>query len=51
MLGRGKEIKHSLGFTPRAKKVLENAFLEAKRIIGDKMNTIIREEKEEPVNP
>ena len=32
MLGRGREIKQSLGFTPRAKKVLENAFLEAKRI-------------------
>ena len=32
LLGRGKEIKESLGFTPRTKKVLENAFLEAKRI-------------------
>ena len=28
----GKEIKESLGFTPRSKRVLENAFLEAKRI-------------------
>ena len=27
-----KEIKESLGFTPRSKRVLENAFLEAKRI-------------------
>ena len=32
MLGHGKEIKESLGFTPRSKRVLENAFLEAKRI-------------------
>ena len=32
MLGYGKEIKESLGFTPRSKRVLENAFLEAKRI-------------------
>ena len=32
MLGKGKEIKESLGFTPRTKKVLENAFLESKRI-------------------
>ena len=32
LLGKGKEIKESLGFTPRSKKVLENAFLEAKRI-------------------
>ena len=32
MLGKGNEIKESLGFTPRSKKVLENAFLEAKRI-------------------
>ncbi len=32
MLGRGKEIKESLGFTPRSKRVLENAFIEAKRI-------------------
>lgn len=32
MLWHGKEIKESLGFTPRSKRVLENAFLEAKRI-------------------
>ena len=32
MLGKGKEIKQSLGFTPRAKRVLENAFLEARKI-------------------
>ena len=32
LLGKGKEIKESLGFTPRSKKVLQNAFLEAKRI-------------------
>ena len=32
LLGKGKEIKESLGFTPRSKKVLEKAFLEAKRI-------------------
>ena len=32
LLGRGQEIKESLGFTPRTKRVLENAFLEAKRI-------------------
>ena len=32
MLGNGKETKESLGFTPRSKRVLENAFLEAKRI-------------------
>ncbi len=32
MLGRGKQIKESIGFTPRSKKVLENAFLEAKRV-------------------
>ena len=32
MLGRGKQIKESMGFTPRSKKVLENAFLEAKRV-------------------
>ena len=32
LLGKGEEIKESLGFTPRSKKVLENAFLEAKRI-------------------
>ena len=32
LLGKGQEIKESLGFTPRTKKVLENAFLEAKRI-------------------
>ena len=31
-LGVGKEIKETLGFTPRTKRVLENAFLEAKRI-------------------
>lgn len=32
LLGIGREIKESLGFTPRTKRVLENAFLEAKRI-------------------
>ena len=32
LLGKGDSIKESLGFTPRTKKVLENAFLEAKRI-------------------
>ena len=32
LLGVGKEIKETLGFTPRTKKVLENAFIEAKRI-------------------
>ena len=32
LLGKGDEINESLGFTPRTKKVLENAFLEAKRI-------------------
>ena len=32
LLGVGKEIKETLGFTPRTKRVLENAFLEAKRI-------------------
>ena len=32
LLGIGKEIKETLGFTPRTKRVLENAFLEAKRI-------------------
>jgi len=32
LLGKGDKIKESLGFTPRTKKVLENAFLEAKRI-------------------
>ena len=32
ILGKGKEIKESLGFTPRSKKVLENAFLEARKI-------------------
>ena len=32
LLGKGQEIEESLGFTPRTKKVLENAFLEAKRI-------------------
>ena len=32
ILGRGREIKETLGFTPRTKRVLENAFLEAKRI-------------------
>ena len=32
LLGKGDRIKESLGFTPRTKKVLEKAFLEAKRI-------------------
>ena len=32
LLGVGREIKETLGFTPRNKRVLENAFLEAKRI-------------------
>ncbi|MCI8273335.1 MAG: ATP-dependent Clp protease ATP-binding subunit [Clostridia bacterium] len=32
LLGRGSKIKETLGFTPRTKKVLERAFLEAKRI-------------------
>ena len=32
LLGVGKEIKETLGFTPRTKKVLENAFIEAKSI-------------------
>jgi len=32
LLGKGDQIKESLGFTPRTKRVLENAFLEAKRI-------------------
>ena len=32
ILGVGREIKETLGFTPRTKRVLENAFLEAKRI-------------------
>ena len=31
-LGVGDELKETLGFTPRTKRVLENAFLEAKRI-------------------
>ena len=32
ILGIGREIKETLGFTPRTKRVLEKAFLEAKRI-------------------
>ena len=32
MLGKGKQIKESLGFTPKSKRVLENAYIEAKRI-------------------
>ena len=32
LLGVGREIKETLGFTPRTKRVLENAFLESKRI-------------------
>ena len=32
ILGIGRDIKETLGFTPRTKRVLENAFLEAKRI-------------------
>ena len=32
ILGVGRDIKETLGFTPRTKRVLENAFLEAKRI-------------------
>ena len=32
LLGKGDEIKESLGFTPRSKKILENAFLESKKI-------------------
>ena len=32
ILGVGRAIKETLGFTPRTKRVLENAFLEAKRI-------------------
>ena len=32
LLGIGKEIKETLGFTPRTKKVLEKAFIEAKSI-------------------
>ena len=32
LLGVGKEIKETLGFTPRTKRILEKAFLEAKRI-------------------
>ena len=32
ILGVGNKIKSSLGFTPRSKRVLENAFLESKRI-------------------
>lgn len=32
ILGRGDNIDESLGFTPRTKKVLENSYLEAKKI-------------------
>ena len=32
LVGIGREIKETLGFTPKSKKILENAFLEAKRI-------------------
>ena len=32
ILGVGRPIKETLGFTPRTKRVIENAFLEAKRI-------------------
>lgn len=32
LLGVGKEINETLGFTPRSKRILENAFLEIKRI-------------------
>ena len=32
LLGKGDAIKESLGFTPRTKRMLENAFLEAKRV-------------------
>ena len=32
MLGNGKQIQESLGFTPRSKRILENAFIEARRI-------------------
>ena len=32
LLGVGKEINETLGFTPRSKRILENAFLETKRI-------------------
>lgn len=32
ILGKGDNIEESLGFTPRTKKVLENSYLEAKKI-------------------
>ena len=32
IVGKGNEIKETLGFTPRTKRILENAFLETKKI-------------------
>ena len=32
IIGKENEIKESLGFTPRSKKILQNAFLEARKI-------------------
>ena len=39
LLGKGNEIEGTLGFTPRSKKILENAFLEARRIGSDYIGT------------
>ena len=32
IVGKGNEIEETLGFTPRTKRILENAFLETKKI-------------------
>ena len=39
LIGKREEIKETLGFTPRTKRVLENSFIEAKKVGYDYIGT------------
>ena len=39
LIGRGEEIDQTLGFTPRTKRILENSYIEAKRLGYDYIGT------------
>ncbi len=39
LVGKGEDIKETLGFTPRTKRVLENSFIEAKKVGYDYIGT------------
>ena len=41
LVGSGEKVEETLGFTPRTKRVLENSFIEAKKVGYDYIGIIL----------